>query len=107
MKYFLLGAFASAFFLYGIALVYGATGSLTLRHRDGSPRRRSSGGAEPRQELHAARRHRDAASSGFGFKVAVVPFHIWTPDVYEGAPTSVTAFMSVGPRWPASRPSFA
>jgi NADH-quinone oxidoreductase subunit N len=89
MKYFLLGAFASAFFLYGIALVYGATNTLNIREIPAAL------GAEPgRNFLLLA--GLALMLVGFGFKVAVVPFHVWTPDVYEGAPTSVTAFMSVG-----------
>jgi NADH-quinone oxidoreductase subunit N len=88
MKYFLLGAFASAFFLYGVALVYGATGSLNLK---AIASHTTAGSASPLLLAGAA-----LLIVGFGFKVAVVPFHIWTPDVYEGSPTSVTAFMSVG-----------
>lgn len=91
MKYFLLGAFASAFFLYGIALTYGATNTLNITQM---AERISAGGPEPgRNFLLLA--GVALMLVGFGFKVAVVPFHIWTPDVYEGAPTSVTAFMSV------------
>lgn len=91
MKYFLLGAFASAFFLYGIALVYGASSSLSLPE---IASRVAVAGPEPgRNFLLLA--GLALMLVGFGFKVAVVPFHIWTPDVYEGAPTSVTAFMSV------------
>jgi len=90
-KYFILGGFASAFLLYGIALIYGACGTT---------------------QLHDVMRHfaevRGLTSSpmaligvglitvGFAFKVAAVPFHAWTPDVYQGAPTSVTAFMATG-----------
>ncbi len=86
MKYFLLGAFSSAFMVFGIALLYGATGSTALPDL---LTRISQGGA-----LGTA----GAALLlvGFAFKVAAVPFHMWTPDVYEGAPTAVTAFMSVG-----------
>jgi NADH-quinone oxidoreductase subunit N len=87
MKYFLLGSFATAFFLYGIALAYGATGTTRL-------------------DMMA---DADAASTllklglsmiliGLGFKVAAAPFQIWTPDVYEGAPTPVTALFSAGPK---------
>jgi len=90
LKYLLLGVFATAFLLYGIALIYGSTGTIKLPL--------------------VANMLADATISGnpilfigmgmliigFGFKVALVPFHMWTPDVYEGAPTSVTAFMSVG-----------
>ena len=89
MKYFLLGSFATAFFLYGIALVYGATGTTQL------------------SKMAEA----DAVASGtllklglamiligLGFKVAAAPFQVWTPDVYEGAPTPVTALFSAGPK---------
>jgi len=84
LKYLILGAFSSAFLLYGLALVYGACGTLSI------------------QELAAL----NSAPSplllsgigllvfGFGFKVSLVPFHFWTPDVYQGAPTSITAFMA-------------
>ncbi len=90
LKYFLLGAFASAFFLYGMALMYGASGSLDLAEiRD----RISIQGDTSRNYLLLG--GVSLMLVGFGFKVAVVPFHIWTPDVYEGAPTAVTAFMSV------------
>jgi NADH-quinone oxidoreductase subunit N len=87
-KYFLLGAFASGFFLYGIALIYGATGATNLI------------------QIHARIMELGVGSSlmvvlgvgllliGFGFKVAAVPFHMWTPDVYDGSPTPVTAFMA-------------
>jgi len=89
LKYLLLGAFASAFFLYGIALLYGATGSTrfvamgqALRQDSSAPRSLAWAGAA-------------LLTVGFGFKLALVPFHTWAPDVYQGAPTSVTAFMSV------------
>lgn len=88
LKYFLLGAFASGFLLYGIALLYGATGTtnLTLIF----------------VEIEALGLQQDVLITagvglllvGFGFKVAAVPFHMWTPDVYDGAPTPVTAFMA-------------
>ena len=92
-KYFLLSSFASAFLLYGMALVYGATGSTQLRVINFC--------------LHGIACASSVAASpllfvgiglmvvGFAFKVSIVPFHMWTPDVYEGAPTPVTAFMSV------------
>jgi NADH-quinone oxidoreductase subunit N len=88
IKYFLLGAFASGFLLYGIALVYGATGTTNLT------------------DIHLIITRYGLASStmllvgigllliGFGFKVSSVPFHMWAPDVYDGAPTPVTAFMA-------------
>ncbi|MBX3058546.1 MAG: NADH-quinone oxidoreductase subunit N [Anaerolineae bacterium] len=88
MKYFLLGAFSSAIFVFGIALVYGATMTTAI----------------PLIFDHVAANGLNALIVtglaflivGAGFKVAAVPFHMWTPDVYEGAPTPVTAFMSVG-----------
>src|SRR5437879_8071703 len=87
MKYFLLGAFSSAFFLYGIALAYGATGTTSLSGIAGH----LSGQIGPAAlSLGAA----GLLATGFGFKVAAVPFHMWTPDAYQGAPTCVTAFMS-------------
>jgi NADH-quinone oxidoreductase subunit N len=90
LKYFLLGAFSTAFLLYGIALVYGATGTTNLT-------------------LIGTRVAQVGLSSnamlvvgialliiGFGFKVALAPFHMWAPDVYEGAPTPITAYMAAG-----------
>jgi NADH-quinone oxidoreductase subunit N len=95
LKYFLLGAFASAFFLYGIALIYGASGSINVNTIPQGIAKAAEAGQEPgRNFLLLA--GIAMLLVGFGFKVAVVPFHVWTPDVYEGAPTSVTAFMSVG-----------
>jgi NADH-quinone oxidoreductase subunit N len=88
LKYFLLGSFASAFFLYGVALIYGGTQSTNLLAI--ASQVKSAGVLHPLLVAGAA-----LLVVGFGFKVAVVPFHVWTPDVYEGAPTSVTAFMSV------------
>jgi NADH-quinone oxidoreductase subunit N len=84
LKYFLLGAFSSAFFLYGIALIYGATATTNLA--------RIAQAAPSDLLLIGA----GLVLVGFAFKVALVPFHWWTPDVYEGAPTTITAFMSVG-----------
>ncbi len=88
LKYFLLGAFSSAFFLYGIALVYGATGTTAL---DGLTKFMLPSSAINDMLLVGF----GLLLAGFAFKVALVPFHWWTPDVYEGAPTAVTAFMSV------------
>jgi NADH-quinone oxidoreductase subunit N len=90
IKYFLLGAFSTGFLLYGIALIYGATGTIKL---------------EP---IRTALTHGVGLDSpllllgigmmlmGFGFKIAAVPFHMWTPDAYEGAPTPITAYMATG-----------
>jgi len=89
IKYFLLGAFSTGFLLYGIALIYGATGTVKL------------------EGIHAAMAGPMLSNPtlllglammlvGFGFKVAAVPFHMWTPDVYQGAPTPITGFMAVG-----------
>jgi NADH-quinone oxidoreductase subunit N len=89
-KYFLLGAFASAFFLYGIAFTYGVTGSTRL-DRIGSLM--SAQGSSPTPMLLLAL---GLIIVGFAFKVSAVPFHMWTPDAYEGAPPAVTAFMSTG-----------
>lgn len=92
LKYFLLGAFSSVFLLYGISILYGLTGTTDLRG------------------IAAFIHERDIADNisllmsviflivAFGFKIAAAPFHMWAPDVYEGAPTSITAFMSVGPK---------
>ena len=87
LKYFILGAFSTGFFLYGIALVYGATGSTNL--------------AAIAEGIDAGSFHQTLLvvgvlliAAGFAFKVSAVPFHMWTPDVYEGSPAPVTAFMS-------------
>ncbi len=87
LKYFLLGAFSSAFLLYGIALAYGATNSTNLGTISGAVTT-----ANARLMFTAM----GLLAVGFGFKVAAVPFHMWTPDVYQGAPTSVTGFMAAG-----------
>jgi len=89
MKYFLLGAFASAFLVYGTALAYGTAGSTNLRVILASLQ---AGQADALIVAVAAA----LWLVGLGFKVAAVPFHMWTPDVYDGAPTSAVAFMAVG-----------
>ena len=90
MKYLLLGAFASGFFLYGIALIYGGAGTTSI--------------PEIASELEVGGKSPLMLAGmfllivGFGFKVALVPFHQWAPDVYEGAPTPIAAFISAGPK---------
>ncbi|MGH9245030.1 MAG: NADH-quinone oxidoreductase subunit N [Acidimicrobiales bacterium] len=96
MKYFILGAFSSAFFLYGIALIYGATGSThlsviftaTIRPELAS----AFGGDLPPLFLAGL----GLLLVGFGFKIAAVPFHVWTPDVYQGSPSPAVAYMASG-----------
>jgi len=106
LKYFILGSFSSAFLLYGIALVYGAT-SISQPGPDGSLSRIVAGttniaeiASRVNEAQYPALLFAGAAMMlvGFGFKIATAPFHIWTPDVYEGAPTPVTAFMAAGPK---------
>jgi NADH-quinone oxidoreductase subunit N len=91
LKYFLLGSFATAFLLYGIALIYGSTGSTNYAVIREVARLQ---GAPPVTLVIGM----GLLLVGFGFKIATVPFHAWAPDVYEGAPTAVTAFMIVGPK---------
>jgi len=86
MKYFLLGAFSSGILVFGVGLIYGATGSTSLPEVLAGI---GDGGLLGMAGVAFL-------LVGFAFKVAAVPFHMWTPDVYEGAPTAVTAFMSVG-----------
>ncbi|MGH7555079.1 MAG: NADH-quinone oxidoreductase subunit N [Longimicrobiales bacterium] len=88
MKYFLLGAFSSAFFLFGIALVYGGTGSTNLTLIS------TSIGIDGIGANSFVLIGMTLLAVGFGFKVAAVPFHMWTPDAYEGAPAPITGFMA-------------
>jgi NADH-quinone oxidoreductase subunit N len=93
LKYFLLGAFSTGFMLYGMALIYGATGTTRLY------KIATIVGQMP----HPSANIMLVAGmllmmTGFAFKIAAAPFHMWTPDVYEGAPTPMTAFMSAGPK---------
>ncbi len=89
LKYFLLGAFSTGFVVYGVALIFGATGTTSL---DGIFTALSQNQAQPTLlSIGAA-----LLLVGFGFKVAAVPFHMWTPDVYHGAPSPIVGFMSVG-----------
>jgi len=90
MKYFITGAFSSAFLLYGVALLYGVSGSTSLARI--APAVRAASGGPAAMALVGT----GLLLVGFGFKVASVPFHMWAPDVYEGAPTTITAFMAAG-----------
>lgn len=93
LKYFLLGAFSTGFLLYGMALIYGATGTTRLY---------KIAAIVGQMTLPSANIMLVAGMllmmTGFAFKIAAAPFHMWTPDVYEGAPTPMTAFMSAGPK---------
>jgi NADH-quinone oxidoreductase subunit N len=91
LKYFLLGSFATAFFLYGVAFIYGSTGTTNLLVL-------SKRLTLPSQWSPLAWTALVLMFVGLAFKVSTVPFHIWTPDVYQGAPAPVTAFLSVGPK---------
>jgi NADH-quinone oxidoreductase subunit N len=90
LKYFLLGSFATAFFLYGVALMFGATGSTNI---DLITQKLQTAPMQPLANLAFA-----LMFVGIGFKVAVAPFHIWTPDVYEGAPAPIVGLMSTAPK---------
>lgn len=90
IKYFLLGSFATAFFLYGVALIYGATGTTAISEIAANLR---EGNDVPLVYLALA-----LMLVGMAFKVSAAPFHVWTPDVYEGAPAPVVAFMSTAPK---------
>jgi NADH-quinone oxidoreductase subunit N len=102
LKYFILGSFSSAFLLYGIALCYGATALVRgTRVVPGTTNIAQIGERVMAGDLmYPALLFAGAAMMlvGFGFKIATAPFHVWTPDVYEGAPTPVTAFMAAGPK---------
>lgn len=90
LKYFLLGSFATAFFLYGVALMFGATGSTNI---DAISAALNSGQIPVLAYVAVA-----LMFVGLGFKIAAAPFHVWTPDVYEGAPAPVVGFMSTAPK---------
>jgi NADH-quinone oxidoreductase subunit N len=90
LKYFLLGSFATAFFLYGVAMMFGATGSANI---DVISQKLQSGPVQLLVYVAMA-----LMFVGLGFKVAAAPFHIWTPDVYEGAPAPIVGFMSTAPK---------
>ncbi len=90
LKYFLLGSFATTFFLYGMALIFGATGTTRI-----DAIAAAVSGSQAPGLLHAGLA---MIIIGLGFKVSAAPFHVWTPDVYEGAPSPVVALMSTGPK---------
>jgi NADH-quinone oxidoreductase subunit N len=90
LKYFLLGSFATAFFLYGVALIFGATGSTNI---DLISQKLQAGPAAPLVYVAIA-----LMFVGLAFKVGAAPFHVWTPDVYEGAPAPIVGFMSTAPK---------
>jgi len=92
LKYFLLGAFATGFLLYGMTLIYGSTGSTNL-FKIAEFIKTEGAQSNPLILMGIV-----LLVIGFGFKVAAVPFHMWAPDVYQGSPTPVTAFMAVGPK---------
>ena len=93
VKYFLLGSFATAFFLYGVAMMFGATGSTSIARISASLSPFGGSGGPLLAYVGVA-----LMFVGLGFKVAAAPFHVWTPDVYEGAPSPVVGFMSTGPK---------
>jgi NADH-quinone oxidoreductase subunit N len=93
LKYFLLGAFSTGFLLYGMALTYGATGTTKISKIASFIAMNANVATNPIFVVGML-----LMAVGFGFKIAAAPFHMWTPDVYEGAPTPITAFMSAGPK---------
>jgi NADH-quinone oxidoreductase subunit N len=94
IKYFLMGAFVSSFVLYGLALVYGATGTTRLAEVGAKLAGLGAGGAFP----VGASLGLLLLVAGFGFKMSIVPFHAWSPDTYQGAPSPFVAFLSVAPK---------
>ncbi|MFP5228546.1 MAG: NADH-quinone oxidoreductase subunit N [Acidobacteriota bacterium] len=94
LKYFLLGSFATSFFLYGIALIFGATGTTRI-DAIAEAIAHPAAGAPMHALLYIGL---GMVVIGLGFKVSAAPFHVWTPDVYEGAPSPVVALMSTGPK---------
>jgi NADH-quinone oxidoreductase subunit N len=94
VKYFLLGSFATAFFLYGVALMFGATGSTSIDRISAALAQYAGTGHGPLLAYLGVA----LMFVGLGFKVAAAPFHVWTPDVYEGAPSPVVGFMSTAPK---------
>src|SRR4029077_7562870 len=96
MKYFVLGALASGLLLYGMSMIYGATGALHIREVACGAARILQG--DPPAKAAVLAFGLVFVVSGLAFKVGVVPFHMWIPDVYHGAPSSVTLFISTGPK---------
>ena len=96
IKYFLLGSFSSAIFLFGLAFVWGLTGTTRVDDVADAPAPRSSPGAAPLSPGLAM--GLAFMTTGVAFKIAAVPFHYWTPDAYQGSPTPVTGYLSVGPK---------
>src|SRR6185369_15585416 len=95
MKYFLLGAFSSGVLLYGMSLLYGVAGSTNLGEIGNSLAQIAAASGDPNASLRPMLLlGMIALAAGLFFKIAAVPFHMWAPDAYEGAPTSVTAFLS-------------
>jgi NADH-quinone oxidoreductase subunit N len=94
VKYFLLGSFATAFFLYGVALMFGATGSTSIDRISAALADYAGTGNGPLLAYLGVA----LMFVGLGFKVAAAPFHVWTPDVYEGAPSPIVGFMSTAPK---------
>ena len=96
IKYFLLGSFSSAIFLFGLAFIWGLTGTTRIaRRRDRRSARSSTGRRRCRPGLAMGLAF---LTTGVAFKIAAVPFHYWTPDAYQGSPTPVTGYLSVGPK---------
>ncbi|HVT96177.1 MAG TPA: NADH-quinone oxidoreductase subunit N [Acidobacteriaceae bacterium] len=95
LKYFLLGSFATSFFLYGIALIFGATGTTRINDIAAAIANTSVATGQLHVLLYIGLA---MVIIGLGFKVSAAPFHVWTPDVYEGAPSPVVALMSTGPK---------
>jgi NADH-quinone oxidoreductase subunit N len=93
LKYFLLGSFATAFFLYGVAIVYGVTGTVNL-----TGVRDAISGQDQAPVIVFLGLAAALMFVGLGFKVSAAPFQIWAPDVYQGAPTPISAFLSTGPK---------
>ncbi|MCD6527190.1 MAG: NADH-quinone oxidoreductase subunit N [Desulfuromonas sp.] len=93
LKYFLLGAFSTGFLLYGMALIYGVSGTTNLVDIGAFFAASPAAATNP-----VAIAGMLLMSTGFLFKIAIAPFHMWAPDVYEGSPTPITAFMSAGPK---------